>query len=85
MTSPKEGSVPKRRGKCTVMASPFNAIKFELIIILFLGIGMVVLTEVAPWGMLTQILILAGYAALASLWLLIKTHRELKRHEKNQQ
>ena len=58
-----------------VAASPFNAVKLELAIILVLGIVLgLLLNSITPNDGI-QIAVLAGYGIAASGWILIRTRR----------
>ncbi len=67
-----------RRGKVfTVKASPFNAIKLDLALILIVGIVVLVVHERLVEHQLGQLLIVAGYGLAAMLWIVIRTRRVL--------
>lgn len=70
-------SVTGKRRRVTVAPSPFNAVKYELGVLLILAIpvGLLIIKLVAGDG--RQLLYLLAYGALAALWLVFRVRRVL--------
>lgn len=69
-------SVSHRKPAFTVAPSPFNAVKFELGVILVVGILLLSI----QWrinDVLVQFLLLLGYGLLGMGWIIFRTHRVL--------
>lgn len=80
MTHPEGDASLSRRGKgITVQASPFNAVKLDLALILIVGIVVLVAHERLVENQLGQLAILGGYGLAAMLWIVIRTRRVLKK------
>jgi len=62
----------------TVPASPLNAVKLDLAIILFLSVLVWLLVSYLVEGIFIQILYLAGFGLVSMLWLIVRTRRVLK-------
>lgn len=73
-----DASLSRRRKVFTVKASPFNAIKLDLALILIVGIVVLVTHERLVEHQLGQLLIVAGYGVAAMLWIVVKTRRVLR-------
>jgi len=73
-----DASLSRRRKVFTVKASPFNAIKLDLALILIVGIVVLVTHDRLVEHQLGQLLIVAGYGIAAMLWIVVKTRRVLK-------
>ncbi|MDH5300452.1 MAG: hypothetical protein OEW58_03725 [Gammaproteobacteria bacterium] len=75
MDREKERSLTQNDEGFTVAASPFNAVKVELAIILILGVVLFAwhphLTTDEDW----QLLILAGYGVVSAAWLVLRVKR----------
>ncbi len=70
-----------RRGKAfTVQASPFNAIKLDLALILVVGIVLLIVHERLVDDQFGQLLVVAGYGLAAMLWIVMRTRHVLKKH-----
>jgi hypothetical protein len=65
-------SVTGKRRFVTVAPSPFNAVKYELGVLLLLIIPVWILVEKLVAGDGRQLLYLAGYSGLAALWLVLR-------------
>jgi len=74
-----DASLSRQRKVFTVKASPFNAIKLDLALILIVGIVVLVVHERLVEHQLGQLLIVAGYGIAAMLWIVIRTRRVLKK------
>ncbi len=73
-----DASLSRRRKVFTVKASPFNAIKLDLALILIVGIVVLVAHDRLVEHQLGQLLIVVGYGIAAMLWIVVKTRRVLK-------
>jgi len=79
MTHSEGDASLSRRGKVfTVRASPFNAIKLDLALILVIGIVVLVVHERLVEGQLGQLSIIVGYGLAAMFWIVMRTRRVLK-------
>ncbi len=67
------------RRSLSVAPSPLNGVKFELGVILLVGVILLLVVGrlVADAG--TQLLLLAGYGVLGMVWLIVRTRRVLRR------
>lgn len=70
-----DASLSRQRRSFTVKASPFNVVKFDLAIILILGVLLFLVHDLLVTDELTQLAVLAGYGLLAMAWLLVRTRR----------
>ena len=75
-----DASLPRRGKAFTVQASPFNAIKLDLALILVVGVVLLIAHERLVDDQLGQLLLLAGYGLAAMLWVVLRTRHVLKRH-----
>lgn len=66
----------------SVAASPFNAVKLELAVIIVLVILIWVLLEAVTENILTQLIVLAVYSSFAALWLISRIRRLSRRMER---
>jgi hypothetical protein len=71
-----ETSLTQQKGT-GVAASPFNAVKLELALILVLAICLILVLPATLQGVLW----LAGYAFVAAIWLAWRTRSVLRRHD----
>ena len=63
-----------------VTASPFNGVKLELALILIIGITLgLVLNHMLESDTL-QMLVLAGYGVVASIWIILRTRSLARAH-----
>lgn len=76
-----DASLSRRRKVFTVQASPFNAIKLDLALILVVGIVVLVVHDRLIEHQLGQLLIIIGYGVTAMLWVVVRTRRVLKKHD----
>ena len=74
-------TLPPRAKSFTVAPSPFNSIKFELGVILCVGLLMLLLTNRVIGSVWLQLALLAAYGLIGMAWLLIRTHRILVRQQ----
>jgi len=77
-----DASLSRRRKVFTVQASPFNAIKLDLALILIVGFVVLVVHERLVEDQFGQLLIVAGYGLAAMLWIVMRTRRVLKNLDK---
>lgn len=63
-----------------VTASPFNGVKMQLGFALVFGIVLWLTVDFITRSIGTQLLLLIGYGAVASLWLVIRTRKILRQH-----
>lgn len=80
----KKASVAQKRKGFTVSASPFNAVKLDLVVVLIVGVVLVLLLERLFNTPLWQFALIAGYGLVAALWLLIRVkgiERQLARQQ----
>lgn len=75
-----DASLPRRGKAFTVQASPFNAIKLDLALILVVGIVLLIVHERLVDDQLGQLLLVAGYGLVAMLWIVMRTRHVLKKH-----
>ncbi len=61
-----------------VAPSPFNEIKLELAIAALLGAVLWLAEDLITADLLTQVLLLFGYAVTAAIWLVLRTRRVLR-------
>lgn len=72
----KEGaSVPQPTGRFTVVQSPLNRVKLELAGFLVVAVTLFALVEVLLSTGWMQVLVLAGYGAVAAVWLIVRARR----------
>lgn len=74
-------TLPPRAKSFTVAPSPFNSIKFELGVILCVGLLVLLLTNRVIGSVWLQLAFLAAYGLIGTAWLLIRTHRILVRQQ----
>lgn len=82
--SKREQSLPRKGGGFTVAASPFNAVKFDLAIILFVGVLLLIVHGSLSANPLVQLALLFLYGLGAMLWLLVRTRKIVKQLESEQ-
>lgn len=76
MAQPKrEPSLPRQRRSFTVAASPFNGVKFDLALLVIVGVVVWLIHDRLIDNGLGQMLFLAGYGLSAMIWLVAKTRR----------
>ncbi len=73
--SKREPSLPRQRRSFTVAASPFNGVKFDLALIVVVGVVVWLVHDRLIDNGLGQTLFLAGYGVSAMIWLMVKTRR----------
>ena len=79
MPQPKgEPSLTRQRRGFTVQASPFNAVKLDLALILFVGVVLVFVHSRLVSNQLGQLGLLAAYGIVAMCWLIFRTRRVIK-------
>ena len=79
----KQHSLPQRRGGFGVAASPFNAVKFDLAVILIVGVLLLLVHGAVVANFFGQLLLLGGYGIVAMVWLMVKTQRVLRAHQRD--
>lgn len=70
-----DASLSRQRKGFTVQASPFNAIKLDLALILIVGAVLLIVHDHLVVNQLGQLGLLAGYGIVAMCWVVIKTRR----------
>ncbi len=73
-----DASLSRRRKVFTVQASPFNAIKLDLALILIVGVVVLVTHDHLVEHSLGQLLIVVVYGLAAMLWIVIRTRWVLR-------
>lgn len=68
-----------RRRSFAVAASPFNAVKLELALIIVAAIVFWLVVERLYPGRVEAMLLLSGYGAVAAGWIFFRVHRVLRR------
>ncbi len=71
----REPSLPRRRRSFTVAASPFNGVKFDLALVIIVGLVVWLIHDRLIESGFGQMLFLAGYGLSAMVWLVAKTRR----------
>lgn len=71
----KKASLNEKGRGFTVSASPFNNVKLDLALILFMGVVLLLLQERLLQNPLWQFLLIFSYGILAALWLLLRVKR----------
>lgn len=71
-----------RRG-FSIAPSPLNGVKLELGLILVVGMLLAVVHARIAHGVLAQLVLLGGYGLAAMAWLLVRTHRVLRRQARD--
>ncbi len=85
MDESKRGQSLARRGRgFTVAASPFNVVKVDLAIILFVGVVLLVIHESLSSDPVTQLGLLALYGVGSMLFLTMKVRKVARSLEQNQ-
>lgn len=80
----KDASLTTSRRGFSIAPSPFNGVKFELGVVLVLGVLLLLIQGRLSDSLLVQSLILGGYGVLGMLWILWRTHQVLRRLEAQQ-
>lgn len=75
--SEEKGARSVARGSLSVAASPLNGVKFELGVILLVGLLLVPVAGRVFGEPLWQLLALAAYGAAGALWLVLRARRVL--------
>lgn len=79
---PKDAQQPKKDTAFAVAASPFNAIKLELVIVLIVGFLLWLLLDSITDNDWTHITILLAYSVSGALWLSLRI-RKVTRQSSN--
>lgn len=74
----KDASLTRPRKHFTVSASPLNAVKLDLAIILLAAVIVLVVVSYVVSSYTLQLLYLLGFGLLAMLWLIIRARRVLQ-------
>jgi len=74
-------TLPPSARTFTVASSPFNSIKFELGVILLVGLLLLLLTSRVIGSAGLQLALLIAYGLIGTAWLLIRTYRILVRQQ----
>ena len=77
-------SLARRQSGLAVGASPFNAVKLDLAVILVLAVVLGLVHGRITDGLGGQLLLLAGFALAAAGWLVWRTRRVLRRESARQ-
>jgi len=64
-----------------VAASPLNAVKFDLAIVLTVSVVLLIIVDKLFSDFWAQCLFLAGYGIIAMIWLVSKTKRVVATHQ----
>jgi len=80
MAQEKGDASLSRQGRAfTVQASPFNVVKFDLAIILVLGILLLLVHDHIANGELARLGLLVGYGLAGMAWIVVRTRRVSRR------
>ncbi len=71
----KSDSVPETKPSFTVAASPFNAVKLELGVVLVIGFFLLFIVSSLIDSPFMQVGLLGGYGAVSMLWLIFRVRR----------
>lgn len=71
-------SVTRMQHAFTVAANPLNAVKFELGVVLALGVLVWLLHGWFASGVALQFVVLAGYGLIGMLWVVLRARRILR-------
>lgn len=74
-----EASLTRRDKGFTVPASPFNAVKLDLALIVIVGLVLLVIHTRLVADQFGQFLLLAGYGFAAMAWIVFRTRRTARR------
>jgi len=80
MSELKSRSVPEKTSGFTVAASPLNPVKFELGIILFIALFLLVVIPTVVNSTFYQFAILVAYGLIAMAWLIVRTRRLINKN-----
>lgn len=73
-------SITPRRRRFSVAASPFNAVKLDVIVIGCAGVLLAAWLQGARAPSTVQLLSLGGYGVAGAFWVVVRVRRILKRH-----
>src|SRR3569833_2824739 len=73
-------SITPRRRRFRVAASPFNAVKLDVIVIGCVGVLLAAWLQGARAPSAVQLLSLGGYGVAGAFWVVVRVRRILKRH-----
>jgi hypothetical protein len=76
LVSEQEASVARSR-EFRVGASPFNTVKFDLGVLLVIGVLVWLLIDRMSEDLVIQLMVLAGYGLASMLWIIFHTRRIL--------
>lgn len=79
MTKSESDSLTQKCAGVTVDASPFNGIKLEMVLSLVILAVVWLLVERYITDILDQLMLIGGAALVGMSWLLVRTHRVLRR------
>jgi len=77
--SERDASLARQGKGFTVQASPFNAVKLDLALIVVVGVVLLVVNDHLTQNRFGQFLLMAGYGVAAMFWVVIKTRRIARR------
>ena len=79
-----DASLSRQRRTFTVKASPFNAVKLDVALIVIVGVVLVLVHGRMVQNPLGQLALLAGYGVVSMLWVVTKTRRISRRLAENE-
>lgn len=74
-----DASLSRRSKGFTVAASPFNAVKLDLALLVVVGLVLWIVHDRLVADQLGQLLLLWGYGVLAMGWVVLRTRRVVRR------
>jgi hypothetical protein len=74
-----DASLSRQRRSFTVKASPFNAVKLDVALIVIIGVMLVLVHGRLVQNSLGQLALLAGYGVAAMVWIVVRTRRVSRR------
>ena len=77
---PADRQRSETRAGFQVAASPLNAVKLELAIIVVMAILLLLLVNALSTEFLTQVAILSTFSMLSAIWLVVRTRRLIKKY-----
>lgn len=73
-------SVTREQKYFAVAASPFNAVKLALGLIIVVGVLLILLTGNLTANPMLQMFVLGSYGVISAFWLILKTRRIAQSH-----
>ena len=81
----QNGSLTQPKRGFTVAPSPFNAVKFDLGVIIVIGVLLLLLQDHITERLELQLLLLLGYGVCGMLWVVYRTRRIMLQFAKQAQ